>query len=756
MSKRKFLCILLSIVSLTSNAQDLYDLTTIQTIKITFAESNWDQLLDAEKAGNEDYIMATEVTINGVSYDSVGVKYKGNSTYNSNQIKNPFHIELDTYKSQDYQGYKDIKLSNVAKDPSFLREVLSYAIIRQYMNAPKSNYANVYVNGTLIGLYSNSEAVSKAFLKSEFDSKNNTFVKCNPPAGAGPQTNDFPNLVYAGTDSANYDAAYEIKSDDGWQDLLDLCDSLGNNLNAIESILDVDRTIWMLALDNVMVNLDSYIGAFAQNYYLYQNDFDQFIPIIWDLNESFGVFSMTGTSSLMNTTAKQQMSHLLHENDANYPLMKQLMNISMYKRMYLAHIKTILNENFESGSYQSMAQTLQSLITSAVQSDNNKFFSNAEFISNLTTDVNSGGPGPGGGSYPGIINLMDARSSYLLGLSDFNSIEPNIINVTPLNSNPLIYDNVSVNTTVTDANEVYIGYRDNIYEPFNRTLMFDDGNHNDGNANDGVFGFDLNMTNVYVQYYIYAENNDIGKFSPARAEYEYHIIETFLPPPGDIVINEFQADNSSTISDQNDEFDDWIELYNNTNTTIDLDGYYLSDDPSNLFQWSFPAGTSILAGGYLVVWSDKDTLQTGLHTNFKLSSSGETIFLSDNTGSLIDQVSFASQSTDFSYARFPNGTGSFQEMYATYNSVNIDLTGTVELDFIDTELKVYPNPAESIITLELTNLTNLNESVIIYNALGQRILELTAVKTIQLNVSSWPKGLYLIKWNENVQQLIVR
>ena len=106
--------------------------------------------------------MAQSVSINGTVYDSVGVKYKGNSTYSSNQVKNPFHIELDTYKEQDYQGYKDIKLSNVKNDPSFVREVLSYKIGRQYMDASLSNYANVSVNGTLIGLYVNSESVSKS------------------------------------------------------------------------------------------------------------------------------------------------------------------------------------------------------------------------------------------------------------------------------------------------------------------------------------------------------------------------------------------------------------------------------------------------------------------------------------------------------------------------------------------------------------------------------------------------------------------
>jgi len=257
---------LFSFLSTMTIAQDFYDMERIQTIEVTFAESNWDALMDAQKAGAQDYILAQSVTINGVRYDSVGVKYKGNSSYRAAQIKNPWHIELDTYKEQDHEGYTDIKLASGYNDPSFLRDVLGYQILRQYMEAPLANYANLYVNGNLIGLYANTESVSKKFVKSRFGSKKNTFVKCNPPAGAGPQSRDFPNLVYLGQDSTDYYAAYEIKSDAGWQELIDLCDTLTNHSDHIENILDVDKTLWMLAFDNVIVNLDSYLGQFAQNY----------------------------------------------------------------------------------------------------------------------------------------------------------------------------------------------------------------------------------------------------------------------------------------------------------------------------------------------------------------------------------------------------------------------------------------------------------------------------------------------------------
>ena len=61
------------------SAQNFYDQNTIQKIEIQFTQPNWDYQLDTAKSGAEGYIMAASVTINGVYFDSVGVKYKGNS-----------------------------------------------------------------------------------------------------------------------------------------------------------------------------------------------------------------------------------------------------------------------------------------------------------------------------------------------------------------------------------------------------------------------------------------------------------------------------------------------------------------------------------------------------------------------------------------------------------------------------------------------------------------------------------------------------
>ena len=95
------------------------------------------------------------------------------------------------------------------------------------------------------------------------------------------------------------------------------------------------------------------------------------------------------------------------------------------------------------------------------------------------------------------------------------------------------------------------------------------------------------------------------------------------------LITEFMASNERTLRDQDDEYSDWIEIYNRDDTPTDLGGWHLTDDVDDLRKWRFPP-TIVPPQGYLIVFaSGKDRAITGseLHTNFCLDNEGEYLAL---------------------------------------------------------------------------------------------------------------------------------
>ncbi len=149
-----------------------------------------------------------------------------------------------------------------------------------------------------------------------------------------------------------------------------------------------------------------------------------------------------------------------------------------------------------------------------------------------------------------------------------------------------------------------------------------------------------------------------------------------------LVINEFMSDNTATIADQDGEFSDWIELYNNGNTTVNLLDYSLSDKNDELNKWKFP-NIEIAPGNFLLIFaSGKNILNTNeLHTNFKISSSGEQLFLSNNLGQVLDQIEPIELLENQSYGRSPDGSDNFLSLiFTTPNSSN-DLNNKLTFTF---------------------------------------------------------------------------
>lgn len=131
---------------------------------------------------------------------------------------------------------------------------------------------------------------------------------------------------------------------------------------------------------------------------------------------------------------------------------------------------------------------------------------------------------------------------------------------------------------------------------------------------------------------------------------------------GQLFVNEVMVQNTTTISDNLGEFDDWIEIYNSSNTAIDLSGYYLTDNPSNLDKHEIKSGnaalTSVPANGFLLFWADENSGQGENHLNFKLED-GETVLLVAADGTtIISSLSMPSLKDDESYGSISDGAAS--------------------------------------------------------------------------------------------------
>jgi len=224
-----------------------------------------------------------------------------------------------------------------------------------------------------------------------------------------------------------------------------------------------------------------------------------------------------------------------------------------------------------------------------------------------------------------------------------------------------------------------------------------------------------------------------------------------------VVINEFMADNDTLtqITDEANQYDDWIELYNNTNQAVNLSGYHLSDNGNNLDKWTFPANTAIGPNGYLIVWADDDASQGPLHATFKLGKDGETIYLTDQLEGHVDSIEFGEQDANISMARIPNGTGSFIQQAPTFG-YNNDGTMSVNTPANDAAFKLYPNPVTENSFLEWTEENHIGTlNISIYNVDGKLVTDFEVTQTgdltnIKLPVSQLSTGHYFIHLSTEV------
>ncbi len=511
------LCPLAVFAQTAKPVRSFFDKKTIGEMRLTLPAKNWNDALDSMRLYGEGMMLGS-ISIDGIKYDGVGVRFRGNNSYQTGMKRNPFQIKLNyTDKEQNHQGNTSVKLSSALRDPSLVREVLFHEIAAKYMPTPQASYTKLYVNDEYVGVFINLESIDGQFLRTHYGSDDKPMFKAGvdyKPEGvpATCKQNIFGSLEYEENVDC-YRQNFEMKSDRGWLDLQGLTRILNREPAKIESVLDVDRTLWMLALNNVMVNLSSYTGARSVNYYLCQDNHGRFQPVHWDLNLSFGSMKNTGKGSDLDLRNLQRLDPLLHADNNLKPLIKQLLSDPLYRKIYLSHIRQINDDNFANGEYEKRARELQAIIVVPYTDDKNKQYSKEDFENSLKATTGNKS------KIPGISELMGKRSTFLQKHPELTALPSTVSDITVQGRGK--YENQRVNTFRIQVKadrfpkRLFVYYRfadDQIY----KSMVMSEEASSGLKPGSKMFSANIDAPdeNTVLDYYILAENAGTVSFTP--------------------------------------------------------------------------------------------------------------------------------------------------------------------------------------------------------------------------------------------------
>lgn len=735
----------------------LYDESQIRTFQLWFSQTNYWQLLTNNYQSKTD--LPAMLIVDGDTFPEVGVRFKGQTSYMmaQNSEKKSFNITMDySDPDQDLDGYETINLNNAFEDASFMREVSYLHQIRRHVPAAKGSYVRLFINGQNWGIYPNIQQLNGDYLKEWFFSNDGTRWRADRPAGAtgggpgGPGWGDgTAGLNYLGADTTDYQQYYTLKTANKanpWDDLVNVCDVLNNTPlaeleEAIKPVLDLDRTLWFLASEIAFSDDDSYVYKGKMDYYLYWDpETGRITPLEFDGN------------SVMKSNATS-WSPFYNANKVNYPLLNRLLAVPSIRQRYLAHFRTLIDQEMNTTDFNALIDQYDALINAEVQADPKKLYTYSQY----TTEKQA------------LKNFVQNHRNTLANNTEVNVTGPEITNVTMQSAGgawakPVAGESPAVTASISSANgiaNVYLYYAASLYGNFERTEMFDDGQHSDGASGDGVYGASIPGydAGAYVRFYLEAvANNTAGtrSYMPVGAEHDVYLYSVTAAWAGNgvVVINEILASNSAAETDEADEHEDWIELYNNSNASVDIGGYYITDNADNLDKWDFPAGTVIPPFGYLILWADEDSSQGPLHCNFKLSASGEFLALLDQNLNFLDTLTFPQQTTDKGYARVPNGTGPFLIQNRTF-AANNSVTATGEPGAMESaSIHIAPNPASGQVTLSL-DAEYPEGRILVSDVSGRTVYDLPAATSQRVEVGGLPPGVYFLKWGSATGKMVV-
>jgi spore coat protein CotH len=476
----------------------LFDKEKISTINIIVDPDKWQEML--KNATSEEYILC-DITINGDTFQAVGIRPKGNSSLNtiakSDSDRYSFKIKMDKYvKDQSYFGLGKFVINNMIGDATYMKEYLSYELFSYLeVNTPLYAFSEIFINGEYWGLYLTVESIEEEYLQRNFgldygnlykpetsnieenkgnqfenrinfqfeemmppdnnqmniekmptdpenieENKGNqfenrmnfhfgemmppdnnqmntekmptdpenierhnnikdrmNFQKENPATKSFESNlnNQFPtnhfnkesinggaDLIYLDDNIESYpqifDQAVTKVSDKDKKKIIEVLKALSNNESEenIKKYINVEQVLSYFAANTYLVNLDSYVGNFKHNYYLYEkNGKVSILP--WDLNLSFAGFQSGNATSAVNFPIDTPVAGGISLEDR--PLISTLLKNEKFVETYYDKLQKIVVEYFENGLFNESINKIDELISQSVKNDPTKFYSYQEY-----------------------------------------------------------------------------------------------------------------------------------------------------------------------------------------------------------------------------------------------------------------------------------------------------------------------------------------------------------------------------------------
>ncbi|MEM6967453.1 MAG: CotH kinase family protein, partial [Bacteroidota bacterium] len=743
--------------SLIPDLNVLFQDDIIPRIDIELPPDSLAEILDFQNLESNYHFHATFIFDNGSIRDTlenVGFRLRGNTSRYAD--KKSFKISFNTYEpGRKYYGVEKLNLNGEHNDPTILRSKLGWDIARQYsLVGSRANHVRFYINGEYRGLYLNVEHIDEEFVNLRYGSNDGNLYKCLYPA----------DLDYLGQDPDVYKLEvfgrqpYDLKTntdEDDYTKLAHFIDVLNNTPTAdlpceLEKVFNVNQYLKYIAFDVLTGNWDGPIYN-KNNFYLYENPLTEQIEYIpYDIDNTFGIDWFGIDWADLNIYEWSPSAE-------PRPLYTRLMETPEFRDRYTFYLRKMITDIFNPSHLNLHIDNLKANMDQWRVDDP---FAPLDYGYSFDDYEKAFDESLSGHVKKGLKEYIEDR--YLAAISQWE--QPNILPIlTDIQNNfPSSNQNILVSTFVEDDGDiasVELHYQlDNqgslLIEP-----MYDDGNHDDGAANDGIYGAIVPAigTGGIVNYFVKAiDNTGLENRAPKCTDRQIFVSNSDLP----LYINEFMASNSSVVADVEGEYDDWVEIYNGGSTPIYLGDKFLSDNMNNPDKWQMP-DLSIQSGEYLLFWADDDEDQGDFHTNFKLSASGEFIGIFDaasNNFALIDGEDFGQMDTNASMARLPDGVGFFELATPTPGESNMPLS--TEVLEVFSGLKIYPNPATQVLHVVFENPNTGGWSVEIFTTLGVQVFEQNNIAKSNLEISlasqQWNAGVYFVKIKTASEEYLVR